>query len=602
MEGWKNGRMTPSLLPFFHSSIIIAYKPICTMIEELYIRNVALIDELQLEFSPGLNILTGETGAGKSVILNAVGLALGERGASGIVGPGDSSAKVQIAVVLHSEHPVWGGIKESELADGVNPEEGLLISRQIHANGRSRCHLNGQMVNVTLLNEIGNLLVDIHGQHEHQSLFRAETHLALLDAFGGLEELKSQVGRKYTEIQALQQQLAELSRITREALREKQLLEFQIDELEEAGLQDGEEESLTAERALLSNAETLFESASHLYDQLYGGSQSDFSILDGVQKAYSTISKLCRMDVNLAELNGRLESVQYELEDIAHQIRDYRDAIEFNPHRLAEVEERLERISRLKRKYGNSIAEILAYQARAAQTLKELQLGSERIEGLREQIRNATEQAQKLAIALSEKRREIATQLESLIEGELHTLGMEKAVFQILVRPIESPDGPLQIDGKHYELRADGMDEIEFLISPNVGSEPKPLTKIASGGEISRVMLALKTVLARIDNIPTMVYDEVDVGIGGHTADIVGQKLKELARFHQVICITHLPQIARLADRHFRVEKHVEDNRTIITAKQLNAQERVEEIARMHGGETTEITLAHARELLNGRE
>ena len=378
-------------------------------------------------------------------------------------------------------------------------------------------------------------------------------------------------------------------------------MEFQLEELEDAQLQEDEEDTLVNERHLLSNAETLFESASQLYEQLYGGDLSESSTLDGLKIASRTIAKLCELDGSLSELNERFESTLYELEDIAYQIRDYRDKIEFNPHRLSEVEERLDLIHRLKRKYGDSISEILAYQAQASQKLEDLQFGSERIEELKDQIHVVTQGAQRLAIELSEKRRETATQLESLIERELQTLGMEKAVFQILVSPIESAEGPLEIEGKRYELRADGMDEIEFFISPNVGSEPKPLAKIASGGEISRVMLALKTVLAQIDLIPTMIFDEIDAGIGGRTADIVGQKLKELSRFRQVFCITHLPQIARFADQHFRVEKSVEGNRTTITAKLLTPEERVEEVARMHGGEATVTTIAHARELLEGQ-
>ena len=568
------------------------------MIEELHIRNVALIDELQLEFSSGLNVFTGETGAGKSVILNAVGLALGERSTSGIVRDGATKAKIQIAVAPPPDNPLWDSFSGSEFADILNAEETLVLSRQINANGRSRCHTNGQLVSLTFLSAIGDLLVDIHGQHAHQSLFRSETHLNLLDTFGRHEALKSDMRKKYDELHATQSQLADFSQRLREATREKDLLEFHLEELDAAQLQEEEEETLLTERHLLSNAETLFESANQLYEQLYGGDLSESSTLDGLKTAGRTISKLCELDSSLSELNTRFESTLYELEDIAYQIRDYRDGVEFNPHRLGEVEERLDLIYRLKRKYGDSISEILAYQAEASQKLEEIQVGSERIEALEDQIHLITQGAQKLAIELSEKRRKTATQLEALIECELQTLGMERAVFQILVSPIESVEGPLEIEGKRYELRADGMDEIEFFISPNVGSEPKPLTKIASGGEISRVMLALKTVLAQIDPIPTMIYDEIDAGIGGHTADIVGQKLKELSRFRQVFCITHLPQIARFADQHYRVEKGVEGNRTTITAKQLTPEERIEEMARMHGGETTVTTLAHARELL----
>ena len=571
------------------------------MIEELYISNVALIDELQLECASGLNIFTGETGAGKSVILNAVGLALGERSSAGLVRDGATNAKIQIAVALPPDHPVWEGFNDSEFADAVDAEETLVLSRQINASGRSRCHTNGQLVSLTFLSTIGDLLVDIHGQHAHQSLFRSETHLDLLDTFGKHEALKAEVCEKYDELHAAQAKLADYSQTLREAMQEKDLLEFQLEELEDAQLQEGEEEDLVNERHLLSNAETLFESANELYEQLYGGDLSESSTLDGLKIANRTLSKLCELDGSLSELNERFESAVYELEDIVYQIRDYRDKVEFNPHRLSEVEERLDLIHRLKRKYGDSISEILAYQAQASQKLEDLQFGSERIEELKDQIHLVTQGAQKLAVELSEKRKETATQLESLIERELQTLGMEKAVFQILVSPIESAEGPLEIEGKRYDLRPDGMDDIEFFISPNVGSEPKPLAKIASGGEISRVMLALKTVLAQIDLIPTMIFDEIDAGIGGRTADIVGQKLKELSRFRQVFCITHLPQIARFADQHFRVEKDEDGNRTTITAKLLTPEERVEEVARMHGGEATVTTLAHARELLEGR-
>ena len=568
------------------------------MIEELYIRNVALIDELRMEFSSGLNVFTGETGAGKSVILNAVGLALGERGTTGIVRDGAINAKVQIAVAPLPDHPVWDHLGDSEFAEILDAEEGLVLSRQINASGRTRCHANGQLVSLKFMSAVGDLLVDIHGQHAHQSLFRPETHRDLLDTFGRHETLKSEVGRKYDELHAARAQLTEISRKMSEAAQEQDLLEFQLEELNEAQLQEEEEETLDHERHLLGNAETLFESASQLYEQLYGGDLTEASTLDGLKSAGRAISRLGELDGSLAELKTRFESALYELEDIAYQIRDYRDRVEFNPHRLAEVEERLDLIHRLKRKYGGSIPEILSYQEQASQKLESLQVGSDRIEELKDQVRIATRQARELAIELSRKRRETAARLESLIERELQALGMEKAVFRIIVSPIESEEGPLEMEGKRYELRADGMDKIEFFISPNVGSEPKPLAKIASGGEISRVMLALKTVLVQIDPIPTLIFDEVDAGIGGRTADIVGQKLKELSRFRQVFCITHLPQIARFADQHFRVEKAVEGNRTTISAKLLAPQERVEELARMQGGKGTATTLAHARELL----
>ncbi len=568
------------------------------MIEVLSIRNVVLIDKLELELSPGLNVLTGETGAGKSVILEALGLALGERGASNVVRHGEAAAKAHILVTPPQHHPAWQQLNKDALLENLDSNDALLLSRQINAHGRSRCHVNGQMVNLGLMHDVGNLLVDIHGQYEHQSLFKPEVHLELLDAFGGLDKLRTQVNNCYHHVQELQEQIEDYDQVIQRSQRERELLEFQRLELKEAELQESEEESLSTERHILNNSENVFESATLVYNQLCGESQLESAILDGLKEVSSTTSKLGDMDGSLKGLSNRLHSALYELEDVADQIRIYRDSIEFSPRRLSEIETRLHLVHHLKRKYGRTIPEILAYQAEVENKLEQLQISSGHIEELNAQLSVSVDEAQTLARELSEKRRFTASKLESLIASELHTLGMEKAIFQVLVNPIPSPDGILVIDKQHYELRPDGMDKIEFLIAPNVGSEPKPLAKIASGGEISRVMLALKTILARIDNIPTMIYDEIDVGIGGKTADIVGDKLKNLSNLRQIICITHLPQIARLADRHFRVEKRTNSNQTFITAKQLTPEERVEEIARMHGGERTEATLAHARELL----
>jgi DNA repair protein RecN (Recombination protein N) len=298
-------------------------------------------------------------------------------------------------------------------------------------------------------------------------------------------------------------------------------------------------------------------------------------------------------------LLDRLESSLYELEDVALQVRHYAEAVESNPMRLDEVTDRLALIAKLKRRYGNSIPEILAYHAEAEQKLETLQLGSEKKDALQAEIHKTIQEAQHLSTALSAKRLHVANHLSERIEKELRTLGMDKAEFQASVQHIPDERGPFQIDGKRYAFRSDGMDDVEFLIAPNVGSEARPIARIASGGEISRIMLALKTVLIQVDEIPTLLFDEVDSGIGGKVADVVGKKLKELSAFAQAICITHLPQIARFADSHFRVDKDVVGDRTLITAKPLTAEEQVNEIARMHGGKETEIGLAHARELLS---
>jgi len=576
------------------------------VIEAISIRNIALIDALELELSPGLNIFTGETGAGKSVILKSVGLVLGERTSADIVREGTDFARVEIGVVPPTPLPISNVEALPEVGSNTMPsacredvDDVLILSRQISTNGRSRCHINGRLVNLRQLQGLGALLVDIHGQHEHQSLFRTETHLELLDDFGGITEARRQVNKSYQQLQTLQQERDTLMHTLKASEREKELLEFEIEELAAANLEEGEEEALSAEARVLNNTEKLFESANLVYAQLDGDGEMGFSALALLKNSAKTLAKLCEMDESLSGLSERLDSSLYELEDIASQIRQYADTMEFNPMRLAEVTERLELISKFKRRYGNSISEMLAYHAEAVRKLQDLEFGSEKIALLHERIRDTTQEAQQLCAALSAKRKEVADRLSRLAEKEMRTLGMNKAEFQVYVQPIQDEKGELLMGGRRYAFRANGIDDVKFLIAPNVGSEPRHLAKIASGGEISRVMLALKTVLVQVDSIPTLLFDEIDSGIGGKVADVVGKKLKELAGFAQVICITHLPQIARFADRHFRVEKKVVDERTLITAKPLTPEERVSEIARMHGGEETEIGLAHAREVLS---
>ena len=569
------------------------------MIETLSIHNIALIDALELELTSGLNIFTGETGAGKSVILKAIGLVLGERATADIVREGTDFAKVEASVAPEGAHPMWH--TDFAFSDVLDPSDVVILSRQISAKGRSRCHVNGRLVNLKQLQELGTSLVDIHGQHEHQSLFRTETHLKLLDDFGGSSEACQQVRQIYTQLRALQREAASLADTLAASEREKELLEFEIKELSDANLEDGEDEKLADEARLLKNAETLHASANMAYQQLgndapgTGGFGSPLERLEGAAKE---LTKLSELDSSLSELQDRLESAIYEVEDIAEQIRQYADTVEFNQGRLDEITDRLALIAKLKRRYGNTLPEILDYHADAEQKLETIQLGSEKQEAIEAKIRKTVQEAQRLCTALSAKRAHVAKHLSERIEKELRTLGMDKAEFQTSVEHIPDERGAFQIDGKCYAFRSDGMDDVEFLIAPNVGSEARPIAKIASGGEISRIMLALKTVLVQVDEVPTLLFDEIDSGIGGKVADVVGEKLKELSAFSQVICITHLPQIARFADKHFRVEKKVVGERTLITAKALTEEEQVDEIARMYGGETTEIGLAHARELL----
>ena len=570
------------------------------MIETLSIRNIALIDELDLALTSGLNIFTGETGAGKSVILKALGLVLGERASADIVREGAEFAKVEASVAPDDAHPMWH--TDFAFSDVLDPSDVVILSRQISAKGRSRCHVNGRPVNLKQLQALGTSLVDIHGQHEHQSLFRTETHLKLLDDFGGSSETCQRVRRIYTQLRALQREAASLADTLAASEREKELLEFEIKELSTASLEEGEDEKLADEARLLKNAETLHASANMAYQQLgsdgpgMGGFGSPLERLEGAAKE---LTKLSELDSSLSGLQDRLESAIYEVEDIAAQLRQYADTVEFNQGRLDEITDRLTLIAKLKRRYGNTIPEILDYHAEAEKKLETIQLGSEKQEAVQEEIRKTVQEAQRLCTALSAKRVHVAKHLSERIEKELRTLGMDKAEFQASVQFMPDERGPFQIDGKRYAFRSDGMDDVEFLIAPNVGSEARPIAKIASGGEISRIMLALKTVLVQVDEVPTLLFDEIDSGIGGRVADVVGRKLKELSAFSQVVCITHLPQIARFADKQFQVEKKVVGERTLITAKALTEEEQVDEITRMYGGETTEIGLAHARELLS---
>jgi len=551
------------------------------MITELYMENIALIDQLRLTFSPRLNILTGETGAGKSVILRSLGLVLGERASSNIVRQRQDQAVAQIStdpepLTFQQMRQVMGDVN-------LDPEEYPTLHRQVSKSGRSRSNINGNVVNLNQLKLIGDLLVDIHGQHQHQSLFRKELHHQILDDFGGLTPLRQQVADPYEELLRLKRQIAKLSQSYQQLESEKELLAFQVEDIETAELEVGEEERLQNERKRLANAQQLYELSDEIYSGLYRG-QIESSVLDTLKGLNKSFSKLLTIDDSVEETSRRLESALYEIEDLAHEVRNYRDQVEFLPGQLDKIEDRLGTINRLKQKYGATIQQILDHYQTAVEKLEKIELSSDQIQDLQEQSEITQKLAQDRAQKLSTQRRTIARKLERLIQKELHTLSMEKSQFRIAQRQIA--------------LGSSGIDEIEFLISTNVGSELKPLTQIASGGEISRVMLALKSVLAQTDLIPTLVFDEIDAGIGGHTANVVGQKLKDLSQFRQLICITHLPQIASLADKHFRVEKKIVGNQTLISAKELTMDERIEEIARMQGGRDTQTAIAHAKELL----
>ena len=570
------------------------------MLQELEIRDYALIDRLTINFSQGLNILTGETGAGKSIIIGAMGMMLGERTSADVIRTGAESTFVRGIFEVQDSVSINKVIDEAELKSEEDSNI-LILFRELSEAGRSKIKINDHTALSATLKEIGNRLIDIHGQHEHQTLFRQEEHLNILDSFGNLKQLRQKVAEYYNIIQDLQEEYKKLVKDRDEKMRQKDLLEFQLNELKETKLDEGEEEKLIRERQILNNSETIFELAGSIYDRLYNSEDPAIpAALDFLKSIKADLVKLHQIDDQLNETLSRFEGAIYELEDIASQMLDYRDRSEFDPQKLSEVESRLDLLYRLKRKYiVNSVGELIDYKNNVARELKELTLSSSRIDDLQNEIKQTIDKAKEVALKLSKERTHYTKILKSLVEKELHDLGMERTIFEVQVLQNEWEDGIIKHEGKSFKLSPDGIDSAEFLISPNVGEELRPLTKIASGGEISRIMLAIKTVLAFTDEVPVIIFDEIDAGIGGRIAEIIGRKLKELANSRQVICITHLPQIASLADSHCRVEKKVEDNRTVVNVTKLNDEERVKEIARMLAGEKiTDVTVAHAREMI----
>jgi len=437
---------------------------------------------------------------------------------------------------------------------------------------------------------LGDLLLDIHGQHEHQSILNPEYHVELLDSYGKLLPARDEVAAAYRRFKKVERELKELRDSSREKMQHLDLLRFQQQEIANARLQPAEDEQLAQERKILAGAEQLAAGAGLIHDVLYG---EQGSALEKLGAATRRLEDLAKIDETLAMHAKTCETVQYQLEDIAFAMRDYAQAVEFDPYRLEDVEKRLDEIATLKRKYGNSIAEILAFYAEISEELTSFDARETRTAELAKKYASARQELQQLADTLSRDRQHVAKTFEQQVMAELALLGMERTRFQVEFKTAGTDAHP---------FTAQGIDKIEFLIAPNPGEPLKPLSKIASGGEISRIMLALKTLLGEVDRVPTMIFDEIDTGIGGKIAEVVGRKLDQVAAAHQVVCITHLPQIASKGATHFHVAKHAEENRTRTSIQQLTPAERLQEIARMLGGENlTQTTLQHAREMLGDR-
>jgi len=562
------------------------------MLTELTVNDLAIIDELHLSLAPGFNVLTGETGAGKSIIIDAVSLLLGGRADATLVRAGAERAQVEGIFRIGQE---LSGVVELLLAENSleSDEPGVLtLGREVRKGGRSVCRVNGRSVSQTVLKDIGQYLVDIHGQSEHLSLLRVREHVNLLDRYANLWDERTRFSQVVAQLREIRRELDTLLKDEREMARRADLLQFQIEEIGSAKLKPGEDATLDQERIRLANAEQLAALADEAYAALYEGAGETPATLDALAQATKALTGLVKIDPALSEHLQTAESAAAQLDDLARTLRDYRERIEFSPNRLEQVEDRLDTLKRLKRKYGSTIEEILAFAQNAAAQLDGITHATERVEELRKQEDQLLRQIGDLGQKLSEARKVAAEELATRIEAELNDLKMAGARFGVDIQWTPDENGALVVDGR-YAFDSTGLDKIEFLVAPNVGEGLKPLAKIASGGETSRLMLALKTVLARADQTPTLIFDEIDQGIGGRVGAVVGRKLwgltaighqpREVAVSHQVICITHLPQLAGYGDAHFRVEKGVAEGRTTTSVKSLDDKLRVAELAQMLG-------------------
>ena len=571
------------------------------MLTELHITQFALIEELRIEFGPGFTAITGETGAGKSIVIDALSAAVGDRIASDTVRTGAEQAVVE-AIFDTSEAPK-ARAAAAEAGAEADADGTLILTRIVSTTGRHRCRANGRSVPLSALREIGDRLVDIHGQHEHQALIRDENHLQFLDAYAGpdLFALRGEYGRAFAALVAAKAAREKLAAAARDRLREVDLLRFQVEEIRSAALAPDEEEQLLATRARLANIERLREGALSAHALLSGAGEEGLGALDAAREALRRLEGLAALDRGLEEVAASLETTAYQLEDAGARLSAYLETIDADPGTLDDTEQRLALISNLKRKYGDSLPEVIRFGEEASQRLAELDSADERLAELDEEVKHLESEAGALAAKLSALRHEAAGTLGKALTSGLGDVGMEHGKLEVELTRTPAPDGIPDAESRRWLANERGIDGCRFLFSANPGEPLKPLAAIASGGELSRVMLLLKSVCSRGHEIPTVVFDEIDAGIGGRATHAVGSKLAELSRRTQVLCVTHLPQIARVADQHFHVAKGTSGGRTRVTLEPLDSQQRVAELARMLGArEGDKAALDHAAELLAG--
>ncbi|MGH7773764.1 MAG: DNA repair protein RecN [Candidatus Binatia bacterium] len=565
------------------------------MLRELRIKNFAVIDQVTLDLGPGLNVLTGETGAGKTIILNALALISGGRISSDIIRHGEEEASVE---ALFEELPA---VLRNKLKEGgYGEEDELVIKRIVGRSGKNRIYLSGSLCPLGFLSEIGGHLIHIYGQHEHHALLKSETHLKLLDDYGGLERKTEEMKKRNNSLGLAWDSLSQARELLDRRRREEELLRAQAQEISHARLQVGEEEQLKARKNILIHAEKLYQGCQEGEEILYEGENA---LVSRLGRYILRLRELANIDNGLNDAIELLNSSLAQLEEANSVLRRYSGRVQFDPSALEQLEDRLAEIHRLKRKYNGSIEEILKVQARVEGELKALDRGEEEIPAFERAFEESRRSAWQLAEALSLERQRVAKKFKKAMEEEVEHLGMPGTIFETRFQGAEEgeDDPPFSLGGRR--LREQGMDQVEFYFSPNPGEEVKPLAKIASGGELSRLMLAIKSLVLTKGDIPTLLFDEVDAGIGGRVAEIVGKKLKKVATSQQVICVTHLPQIAALADSHYLVLKDVVKGRTFTEVSRLNDKERIAEVARMLGGvKITEKTKRHAEEMVKSAE
>jgi DNA repair protein RecN (Recombination protein N) len=552
------------------------------MLLELHIKNFALIDKVDMAFSKGLNVLTGETGAGKSILIDSVNFILGDKQNKDIIRTGQEIAYVEAVFDFQNEE-----LEDILLENGVEAEEILIISREINQSGRSISRINGRTVTIGFLKQIGRHLVDIHGQHEHQSLLNEGGHIDILDSFCGesLKILKKEYLDLFLKSKDIEKQLENLVTDEQYKLRRIDLLSFQIQEISDAKLTAEEDIELGKRKIILANSEKIFSTLSSVYQKIYESREEECAY-DEIGKSLINLDSIAGYDEKIKDMKDGIEDLYYKLGDIIENIREYIEHSEFDPNELDEIENRLDIISKLKRKYGSTIEAIIAYYNKSCIELEQIQKSDELINELNKQKGDNLKKLNKIAGQMSVIRKEISEKLKQQIENELKYLGMERAIFKVEINEKSS-------------LTENGRDEVYFIMTANPGEPMRQLSKVASGGEMSRIMLAIKSVIADIDRIPTLIFDEIDIGISGRTAQSVAEKMFQISSNHQILSVTHLPQIASMADVHFRIQKTTQNEITTTDVKKLDSNNQIDELARMLSGTIiTDLTRKHAKEVL----